>query len=118
VITGVHIEIVNDDVEEAYAFLRDKLGLPGFDAGGGYLIFEPGEVEVSVVTEAPPPYQLSFICDNLDATMSELESRGVACTRPVREESWGRVTEFSLPNGRSVQVYQRKYSKERPLGPH
>jgi predicted enzyme related to lactoylglutathione lyase len=117
-ITGVHIEIVNKDVEEAYAFLRDKLGLGGFDAGGGYLIFEPGDVEVSVATEAPPPYQLSFTCDDIDATMAELESRGVACTKPIREESWGRVTEIALPNGRSAQVYQRKYSRVQPIGAH
>jgi predicted enzyme related to lactoylglutathione lyase len=116
VITGVHIEIVSRDVEEAYVFLRDKLGLAGFDAGGGYLIFEPGEVEVSVATEAPPPYQLSFICDDLEATMKDLGSRGVACTKPVREESWGRVTEFALPNGRACQLYQRKYTKGEPLG--
>jgi predicted enzyme related to lactoylglutathione lyase len=117
-ITGVHIEIVNEDTQELYSFLRDKLGLPYFDAGGEFLIFEPNEIEISAATEAPPPYQLSFTCDDLDATMTELERRGVACTRPVREESWGRVTEISLPNGRSAQVYERKYSKQRPLGAH
>ena len=26
--------------EEARAFLRDKLGLPAFDSGGGWLIFD------------------------------------------------------------------------------
>jgi predicted enzyme related to lactoylglutathione lyase len=117
-ITGVHIEIVNEDAEKLYTFLRDKLGLSHYNAGGGFLIFEPNEVELSAATETPPPYQLSFICDDLDATMSELESRGVACTKPVREESWGRVTEISLPNGRSAQVYQRKYSRVQAIGPH
>jgi predicted enzyme related to lactoylglutathione lyase len=110
-ITGVHIEIVNQDVEELYVFLRDKLGLPNYDAGGGFLIFEPSEIELSAGTTAEPPYQVSFICDDLDATIDELESRGVACAKPIREESWGRVTEFSLPNGRAVQLYERKYSK-------
>jgi predicted enzyme related to lactoylglutathione lyase len=117
-ITGVHIEIVNQDTEQLYAFLRDKLGIANYDAGGGFLIFEPKEIELSVAAEAPPPYQLSFICDDIDATISEMESRGVACTKPIREESWGRVTEISLPNGRSAQVYQRKYGKSNPLGPH
>ena len=117
-ITGVHIEIVNEDVEELYVFLRNKLGLPHYGAGGGFLIFEPSDIELSAGTTAPPPYQLSFICDDLDATIGELESRGVACKKPIREESWGRVTEISLPNGRSAQVYQRKYSKGNPLGPH
>ncbi|MEX1255848.1 MAG: hypothetical protein WEE64_16075 [Dehalococcoidia bacterium] len=117
-ITGVHIEIVNEDVDELYVFLRDKLELANYDAGGGFLIFEPSEIELSAGTTAPPPYQLSFICDDIDATISDLESRGVACAKPIREESWGRVTEISLPNGRAAQVYQRKYGQGTPLGPH
>ncbi len=114
-ITGVHIEVNNKDIQEAYAFLRDKLGLPSYDAGGGFLIFEPSRVEMAVGMEGDLPFSPSFICDDLDATMAELEGRGVACKTPVREEVWGRVTEFLMPNGRVVWLYEPKYSKGKPL---
>lgn len=107
-ITGVAVEIIHSDVQETYAFLRDKLGLPGFDAGGGFMVFEPSKVILEAGASGDIPFTLSFQCDDIDATIAELADRGVDCKRPVREESWGRTTELSLPNGRPVMLYQSK----------
>ncbi len=115
-ITGVHVEIVSKDIQEAYAFLRDKLGLPCFDAGGGFLIFDPPEVELAVAESGDAPYEPWFICDDIEATIEELEGRGVTCEKPIQEEMWGRVTKFNLPSGRSIGLYERKYSKTSPVG--
>ena len=115
-ITGVHVEIINKDIQEAHAFLRDKLGLPCYDAGGGFLIFTPSEIELAVGTSGDLPHQVSFICDDIESTMTELEGRGIACAKPIREESWGRLSEITLPNGTAIGLYERKYSEGNPIG--
>jgi hypothetical protein len=107
VITGIAVEIIHPDVEETYAFLRDKLGIPGFDAGGGFMVFEPAKVILEAGQSGDVPFTLSFQCDDIESTVVELQGRDVAC-KPIREEPWGRTSEFSLPNGRSVMLYQSK----------
>ena len=116
-ITGMHILINTTDPEKTYALLRDKVGLPWYDAGGGFLIFEPPDLEVACHQSDNDSYDISFFCDDIEATMRELEGRGVVFASPIREETWGRVTEFALPDGRSVSLYEPKYSRARPIGP-
>lgn len=115
-ITGVHIGIVNSDIKEVNEFLRDKLGLPNYDAGGGFLIFDLPEVELAVESSSDSPFTLAFFCDDLEATVAELEGRGVTCAKPFREEAWGRVSEIQAPKGLAVLLYERKYSKGNPVG--
>ncbi|MCH8025541.1 MAG: extradiol dioxygenase [Chloroflexi bacterium] len=116
-ITGMHVAINSDDAQAVQAFLRDKLDIPSYDAGGGFLIFEPPAAEIACGSASATPYGLHFICDDIDATMQELAERGVTFASEVHEESWGRVTEFTLPDGRSVGLYEPKYSRAKPIGP-
>lgn len=63
-------------------FLRDKLGLKATDMGGGWLIFEPPEADLGVhPTEGAEPASgtadISFYCDDIAATVNELEDHGV-----------------------------------------
>ena len=115
-ITGMHLIFRTEDLQETYAFFRDTLRLPSYDAGGGFLIFEPPAVEIGC-EQTDPSYDISFFCDNIVATMRELEGRGVKFGSPIREEIWGRVTDFARPDGRSVMLYERKYSKVKSVGP-
>ncbi|WP_327418956.1 VOC family protein [Streptomyces sp. NBC_01233] len=39
-ISGAHVILYSPDAEADRAFLRDVLGFPGVDAGGGWLIFK------------------------------------------------------------------------------
>ena len=116
-ITGMHVAINSDDAQAVQAFLRDKLDIPSYDAGGGFLIFEPPAAEIACGSATATPYGLHFICDDIEATMQELTKRGVTFASEVHEESWGRVTEFTLPDGRSVGLFEPKYSKDKPIGP-
>ena len=116
-ITGMHVAINSDDAQAVKAFLRDKLDIPSYDAGGGFLIFEPPAAEIGCGSAGATPFDLYFICDDLEATMKELAERGVTFAPEVQEESWGRVTEFTLPDGRSVGLFEPKYSKAKPIGP-
>ena len=45
-IKGVHTMFYSSKEEELRAFIRDKLGLPGTDVGGGWLIFDLPEADM------------------------------------------------------------------------
>ena len=107
-ITGLHGIFYTTDPEGARAFLRDKIGLPFHDAGGGWLIFELAEGHVGCHPSDRAFNGVSFACDDLEATMKEASARGVAFT-PVVVEEWGKSTTFELPGGGPVQIYQPTY---------
>src|SRR3954471_13348021 len=98
------------------AFLRDKIGLPAHDVGGGWLIFDLPEADLGVhPTEADGPpsgtADISFYCDDLARTMAELEAKGVRFTGPAEDHGYGLVTHFEAPGGFAIQLYQPKYGK-------
>jgi len=95
--------------EEAREFLRDKVGLPAFDSGGGWLIFDFPSADLGCHPSERAFHELSFWCDDIDATMEEMTGRGVTFNEPIREEEWGRVTSFDLPGGGPIMLYQPKY---------
>ena len=115
-ITGMHIMINSTDPAATAAFLREKLGLPSFDAGGGFMIFEAPELELANHEADGASYDISFFCDDIEATKAELEGRGVTFTDGIGEETWGRTANFALPDGRSVLLYERKYARGKPVG--
>jgi catechol 2,3-dioxygenase-like lactoylglutathione lyase family enzyme len=110
-IKGVHALFYTTEPEAARAFLRDKLGLAAYDSGGGWLIFHDLEADIGCHPSDRPDHGISFYCEDIDNTMAELSSRGVNFTAPLREEEWGRVTEFDIPGGRPVSLYEPKYNK-------
>jgi catechol 2,3-dioxygenase-like lactoylglutathione lyase family enzyme len=106
VIRGVHTILFADNPEAARAFFRDVLQFPAVDAGGGWLIFAlpPGELAVH-----PGPVgacRLYLMCDDLRATVAELERRGVEFTAPISTERWGLVTSLRVPGAGEVGLYQ------------
>lgn len=100
--------------EELRAFLRDKLQLPYTDIGGGWLIFNTPESEIGSHPSDRPYHSLSFYCDDIQKTVSELKSRGVEFTSAVSEEEWGSVTKFKIPGGEEVELYEAKYKTNPP----
>ena len=110
-IKGVHALFYTTDPDAARAFLRDKLGLVTHDTGGGWLMSDLPEGDVGCHPADRAGHNISFYCDDIEATMKDCASRGVDFT-PIVEEDWGRVTTFELPGGGPVQLYQPKYTKE------
>jgi hypothetical protein len=111
-IKGVHALFYTTEPEEARAFLRDKLGLHSYDSGGGWLIFDQLEADMGCHPAERALHGISFYCEDIGKTMDELSSRGVEFTAPVRQEEWGRVTQFELPGGGPVDLYEPKYKPE------
>jgi len=111
-IKGMHALIYTTDAEAARAFIRDKLGWPFQDAGDGWLIFDVPEADIGFHPSDTRFHNISFYCDDIEATVAEMKTKGVGFTEPIREEDWGRVTAFELPGAGPMQLYQPKYSKD------
>ena len=106
-ILGSHVIVYSRDAEADRAFFAEVLGQPHVDAGGGWLIFKAPPAELAVhPSDGPTGHELYFMCDDLEATMSELRTKGVNFTRAASEERWGRLTSFRLPGGGEVGLYE------------
>jgi catechol 2,3-dioxygenase-like lactoylglutathione lyase family enzyme len=109
-IMGSHVIVYSRDAETDRAFFADVLGQPHVDAGGGWLIFKLPTAELAVhPSDGPTGHELYFMCDDLEATMSELQAEGVDFTHGVSEERWGRLTRFRLPGGGEVGMYEPRH---------
>ncbi|MBO1336933.1 VOC family protein [Streptomyces sp. VRA16 Mangrove soil] len=106
-ITGAHTVLYSADAEADRGFLRDVLGWPSVDAGGGWMIFAAPPAEVAVhPTDGAPASELMLMCDDLAATVAELAVKGVEFTKPVQELRWGRLTALRLPGGGEIGLYE------------
>ena len=118
-ITGVHTMFYSSKVEELRAFMRDKLGFPYTDVGGGWLIFDLPEAEMgchetdtqSVDGEPSGTHHISFCCDDIHRTVSELRERGVEFTDEITDVGWGLRTHFRVPGDFEVDLFQPSYKK-------
>ena len=85
-IRGLHAMFYSSNADELRAFFKDKLGFRGTDVGGGWLIFDVPEADLGVhpTEKNEPPSgtaDISFYCDDIAVTVSELEARGVEFTQ-------------------------------------
>jgi catechol 2,3-dioxygenase-like lactoylglutathione lyase family enzyme len=91
-ISGIHALFYSRQAPAARAFLRDVLGLPFVDSGGGWLIFAAPPVELAVhpsdVDMDGPPggYDLYFMCTNIEETVADLQAKGLPLRAAARRE--------------------------------
>lgn len=119
VITAVHTLIYAHDPEAARAFFRDVLGFPGTDTGGGWLIFKTGPSELGVHPSSweyegttgatDQQFDISLMCNDLDATMSELTAKGAEFNGDVSDQGWGLTVRLKVPGAGDLTLYQPKY---------
>jgi len=116
-IRGVHTMFYTAKPEATRAFLRDILGLPFTDVGEGWLIFDLPEADMGCHPAGPEDggtngtHAISFYCDDVARTRSELERKGVKFTMPIEDHGYGLVTRFVMPGDFEVQLYQPRYQK-------
>ena len=117
-IKGVHTMFYSSRAEELRAFIRDKLGFPATDVGGGWLIFDLPEADMGChPSEAPDgkpsgTQYISFYCDDVAKTRAELEERGVEFVDEISDEGYGLATHFRVPGGFEMELYQPLYRKQ------
>jgi catechol 2,3-dioxygenase-like lactoylglutathione lyase family enzyme len=116
VINGAHAIIYSKDADADRAFFRDVLGFPAVDAGGGWLIFALPHAELAAhPAEEGGRHELYLMCDDIQATVADLRSKGVELTGRVSDEGWGLVTAIALPGGGEIGLYEPRH--ERPPAP-
>ena len=119
VITGFHTIIYSDDADATRAFLRDVLGWPAVDAGGGWLVFKtpPSEAGVHPTQDADngerwaqvPFHQSSLMCDDIHAAIAELQAKGVAVKPDLVDQGFGLVTSFEIPGAGWMLLYEPRH---------
>lgn len=118
-ITAIHTLVYADDAAAARAFFRDVLGWPHIDEGGGWLIFKTGPSELGVHPTAderdglgwstPQKHEISFLCDDIEATVTELKAKGARFSGEISDEDFGLTIQLQVPGGPEIMVYQPKY---------
>src|SRR6187549_3467926 len=107
-INGAHFLFYSTDPAADRAFLIDMFELKGVDAGGGWMILGLPPAEIAV-----HPSENAFVmghagrdllgavlylmCDDVRATVEQLEARGAKCA-PIAQAPWGQFTTIALPS--------------------
>jgi hypothetical protein len=118
-IQGVHTMFYSSEAEALRTFLKEKLGFPATDVGHGWLIFDLPGAEMGVHPTAMEGEEgspngtrdISFYCEDVEATRRELEEKGVEFVGEVQDQGFGLVTFFMAPGDLKLQLYQPKYTK-------
>ena len=128
-ITSMHLLIYSDDAPATRAFLRDVLGLPFVEDAGsepGWLIFGTGRSELGVhpthsvwegkTYDTPRQHAISFMCDDINATMEELRAKGATFSGDVSDQGYGLVTMLEVPGADPIQLYEPRHELAYTLG--
>ena len=115
-IIGAHMLLYSPEADALRAMLRDAFGFPSVDAGGGWLIFAlpPSELGVHPAEgsthESGVRHQVSFMCDDIRATIAELRARGVQIDGEPKDEGYGITVMMTLPGGVKVMLYEPRHA--------
>jgi predicted enzyme related to lactoylglutathione lyase len=111
-ITGVHGLLYTSEPDALRAVLRDVFGWSSVEANPGWLIFAlpPAEMGVHPIAQGETPHhEISFLCDDIHATVDELRSRGVEVPGEPVDRGFGIATTVVLPGGVEVLLYQPRH---------
>lgn len=114
-ITGAHILLYTPEPEALRTTFRDVFGWKHVDAGEGWLIFALPPAELGVHPGEGPTYesgvrhQLCLMCDDVEATIGELRSKGVEVQGEPEDEGWGISVMLTLPGGVEVLLYEPRH---------
>jgi catechol 2,3-dioxygenase-like lactoylglutathione lyase family enzyme len=108
-ITGVHGLFYTPEPDALRATLRDVFGWPSIDAGGGWLIFALPPAEAGVHPAEDASHQISFMCDDITATIAELRAKGIQFAGEPISAGFGVTTTMVLPGDVHVQLYQPRH---------
>ena len=106
-INGSHVILFSNDAQADRDFFAEVLGFDDVDAGGGWRIFALPPAEAAMhPAEGSASHELYFMCDDIEATIADLQAKGAEFSTGIVEERWGRLTRLKLPGGGEVGVYE------------
>ena len=115
-IIGAHMLLYSSEPDALRAVLRDAFGFRSVDAGGGWLIFALPPAELGVHPGEGPTFesgvrhQVTFMCDDIRATIAELRAKGVQIDGEPNAESFGITVSMTLPGGVKVMLYEPRHA--------
>jgi catechol 2,3-dioxygenase-like lactoylglutathione lyase family enzyme len=142
-ITAIHTLVYSDDPTATRAFFKDVLRWPfvsegaegdagiggagtGGDDPGDWLIFATGPSELGVHPTSgehggeswtsPKHHAMTLMCDDLDATVSELAGRGAGFAGEAQEMGFGRGVAVRVPGADDLLLYQPHHAVAHHLG--
>lgn len=120
-VIGTHMLFYTTEPEALRAMLRDVFGFTHVDAGGGWLIFALPPAELGVHPAEGPTFesgvrhQISFMCDDIHATIRDLKAKGVQVVGEPEDEGYGITVMLNLPGGCEVMLYEPRHKAAIPL---
>ncbi|NDQ55609.1 MAG: extradiol dioxygenase [Acidipila sp.] len=109
-INGIHALIYTKDADGVRAFFRDVLKWPSVNAGHGWLIFALPPAELGIhPTDGNGHHELYLMCENIQATVTELQDKGIELTRPITDAGFGLTTAIRIPGGSELGLYEPKH---------
>lgn len=114
-VVGVHTLLYTSEPEALRRVLREVFGFEHVDAGDGWLIFRLPPAELGVhpaegpTWEAGYRHQITFMCDDIGSTVSELRERGIEIVGEPEDEGWGITVMMRLPGGVEVMLYEPRH---------
>jgi catechol 2,3-dioxygenase-like lactoylglutathione lyase family enzyme len=111
-IIGTHVLLYTSEPDAVRTTFRDVFGFEFVDTGHDWLIFALPPAELGVHPGEGPTFdagvrhQLTFMCDDLEATTAELRTKGIVIEGEPQNERWGITTTMVLPGGLDVMLYQ------------
>lgn len=110
-ISGAHAIIYSRNPDADRALLRDVLGLPHVDVGGGWLIFGLPPAEVAVhPSDENDVHELYLMCEDIAAFADAMRRRNIDIGA-VLDRGWGLLCELTLPGGGKLGVYQARHAR-------
>ena len=114
-IVGAHVLLYTSEPAAVREIFRDVFGWKHVDVGDGWLVFALPPAELGVHPAEGPTHgsgvrhQFTLMCDDLAATMSDLQSKGVQIVGETHDESWGISVMLGLPGGLEILLYQPRH---------
>jgi len=109
-IVGAHVLLYTPEADALRTLLRDALGWEHVDAGDGWLIFALPPAEIGVhPSDGSTHHELSLMCDDIEATVAELEAKGIEFLGEPEEFPYMVATTMLLPGGVRVSLYEPRH---------
>lgn len=110
-IIGAHTILFSTNPDGDRVFFRDVLHLTHVDAGDGWLIFGLPQAELAVhPAEIDGKQEVYLLCDDIETFIQEMTEANISYT-PVQTQTWGLLTEITLPGEGKLGVYQPLHAR-------
>lgn len=127
-IKAIHTLIYSDDAPATRAFLRDVLGWPYVSEpppASDWLIFKSGPSEMGVhptvqthegrTYSSPRHHSISLMCDDIEATRTELSRKGAEFSGDIEDFDFGRAINLKVPGADDIMLYEPKHPEAHSL---